>query len=324
MFTLYPAIKPRQRHSLKVDPPHELYVEESGSPHGIPVLFVHGGPGMACDKHSRRFFDPEVYRIILFDQRGTGRSTPHAELEGNDTEAMVADIERVREFMGIDKWVLFGGAWGATLSLLYAQRHPDRVLGMVLRGTILCRDKDIRWIFQEGASRVFPDYWQEFCGHVPEEEREDLLGAYYRRLVGPDDLARMGAARAWAQWEGRCASLRPNQNLLDTYADPHRAKSMARMQSHYFINRGFIDENQILDNMDLIADIPSILVHGRYDMISPLDNAFELQNRWPMADLHIVRDAGHSSMEPSISDALIRATDEMARRLRPELGPSEG
>ncbi len=324
MFTLYPSIKPRERYTLTVDSPHQLYVEESGSRDGIPVLYVHGGPGMACDKHSRRFFDPEVYRIVLFDQRGTGRSTPYAELDGNNTEAMIEDMERVRELLGIEKWVLFGGAWGATLSLLYAQRYPDRVLGMILRGVFLCRQQDIKWFLQEGASRVFPDYWQHFSDHIPEAERGDLLQAYYKRLTGTDDLARMAAAKAWSLWEGRCASLRPNQNLLDNYSDPHRAQSMARMQCYYFINRGFIDENQILKNMQVISDTPSILVHGRYDMISPLDNAFELQRQWPASDLHIVRDAGHSSMEPSISDALIRATDEMAKRLRPDLQPDEG
>lgn len=317
MLMFYPEIKPYARHQIAVEPPHELYVDESGNPDGVPVLFVHGGPGAGCGKYDRRFFDPEVYRIILFDQRGCGRSTPHAELAGNNTQALVEDMERIREQLGVDKWVLFGGSWGSTLSLVYAQAYPERVLGMILRGVFLCRERDLNWFYREGgASAVFPDYWQDFVAPIPEDERHDLMRAYYTRLTGDNDLVTMGAAKAWSLWEGRCATLRPNQDVVDSFSNPYKALALARIESHYFINRAFLEENQILRDAPRLAGIPAMIVHGRYDMVCPLDNAFDLQRVWPDAELQIIRDAGHASREAGIVDALIRATDAMARKFR--------
>jgi len=317
MLMFYPEIKPYARHQIAVEPPHELYVDESGNPDGVPVLFVHGGPGSGCGKYDRRFFDPEVYRIILFDQRGCGRSTPHAELEGNNLQALVADIEHIREQLGVEKWVLFGGSWGSTLSLVYAETYPERVLGLILRGIFLCRQRDLNWFYHEGgASAVFPDYWQDFVAPIPDAERDDLIAAYYERLTGDNELATMAAAKAWSLWEGRCATLRPNQDVVDSFSNPYKALALARIESHYFVNRAFLEDNQILRNAERLAGIPGIIVHGRYDMVCPLDNAFDLQRAWPDAELQIIRDAGHASREAGIVDALIRATDAMACKFR--------
>jgi len=323
MLVHYPEIKPYQRHQLKVDDVHELYLDESGSPDGVPVVFVHGGPGAGCDAFSRRYFDPDHYRIITFDQRGAGRSTPHAELKNNTTADLIEDLEKVREHLGIDRWVLFGGSWGSTLSLLYAQQHPDKVMGLVLRGIFLCRKEDLQWFYQLGASHIFPDYWEDFVHPVPEEERDDFISAYYKILTGDNELASMSAAKAWSMWEGRCATLKPSHKVVDHFSDPHRAKSIARIEAHYFVNDSFIDENQVLSNMDKIADIPGIIVHGRYDMVCPLDNAFKLHQKWPNSELHIVREAGHMATEPSIVDALIRASRDMARRFRVSFDDAE-
>ena len=315
MHTLYPAIKPYATHSLQVDSIHELYVEECGSPDGIPVLFVHGGPGGGCSKMDRRFFDPEKYRIVLFDQRSSGRSKPHAELESNTTNLLVEDIETIRTTLTIDRWILFGGSWGSTLSLLYAQAHPKRVMAMILRGIFLARQADLNWTYSEGgASQVFPDQWQDFVAPIPESERNDLVTAYHDRLFGDNELARMNAAKHWAMWEGRIATLRPNQEVIDHCADPHLALAMSRIECHYFKNNAFIKENQIIENMNLVARIPGVIIHGRYDMVCPLENAWQLSEHWTEADLHIIRDAGHASLEPGIIDALIRATDEFARK----------
>ncbi|WP_101758899.1 prolyl aminopeptidase [Oceanicoccus sp. KOV_DT_Chl] len=318
MMTLYPEIKPYQRHQLAVDNIHRLYLEESGDPDGIPVLFIHGGPGAGCDKNTRRFFDPERYRIIAFDQRGAGRSTPHAELKNNNTQALIADIEAIRQFLNIEQWVLFGGSWGSTLGLLYTQAYPERVMGLILRGIFLCREQDLRWFYQHGASLVFPDYWEDYVHPIALSKRNDFIHAYYELLTGDNELARMGAAKAWSVWEARCATLRPSRDLVDHFGDPHTALALARIEAHYFVNNSFIEPNQILNNANKLAGIPSIIVHGRYDMVCPLDNAVALHNVWPDSQLNIVRDAGHSSSEPSIIDALVRATRDMARRFRPE------
>lgn len=318
MQTFYPEIKPYQRHQIAVEPPHELYVDESGNPEGIPVLFVHGGPGAGCGKYDRRFFDPEVYRIVLFDQRGAGRSRPHAELENNTTQKLVEDIEVIRTTLGIDKWVLFGGSWGSTLSLVYAQTHPERVLGLILRGIFLCRPQDLQWFYQDGASHVFPDYWEDFIHPIAPEERGDMIAAYYRCLTGDNEIQQMSAAKAWSLWEGRCATLRPNQDVVDSFSDPHRALSLARIEAHFFVNNTFLVDDQIIRNADKLEGIPGIIVHGRYDMVCPLDNAYALHRAWPDSQLQIIREAGHASREPGIVDALIRATDEMAKRLRHE------
>ncbi len=315
MHILYPPIKPYREQRLDVEPPHTLHIEESGNRNGMPVLFLHGGPGAGCESHHRRFFDPEKYRIILFDQRGCGRSTPHASLENNHTQGLIEDIEAIRNLLEIDQWVLFGGSWGATLALLYAQQHPDKVSGMILRGVFLSRRRDIEWLYKDGVNRIFPDAWQEFLKPIPTSERDNLLKAYYEKLTGQDELARMGAAKAWAGWEGHTATLRPSLNVMDHFADPHTALSLARIEAHYFINSSFIEENQILNNMDSIKDIPGIIIHGRYDMICPLENAFELHERWPDSELFIIRDAGHASSESGIVDALVKATDEMAKKL---------
>lgn len=316
MRMLYPEIKPYQRHQLSVSDTHSLYVDESGIPDGIPILFVHGGPGAGCGKYDRRFFDPERYRIILFDQRGAGRSTPHAELGTNTTQDLIADIEVIRETLGVDKWVLFGGSWGSTLSLVYAETYPARVLGLILRGIFLCRQRDLQWFYQDGASNIFPDYWQDFIRPIAKEDRGDFIQAYYKHLTGDNEIQKMSAAKAWSLWEGRCATLRPNQDVVDAFSNPHKALALARIEAHYFAHDAFLEEDQILKNAHKLADIPGVIVHGRYDMVCPLDNAFALQQAWPNAELQIIRDAGHASREAGIVDALIHATNNFARRLR--------
>lgn len=316
MLVLYPELKPYQRHSLAVSELHELYIDEAGNPDGIPVLFVHGGPGGGCDASSRRFYDPAVYRIVTFDQRGCGRSTPHGELAENTSQNLIADIEAIRVRLDIDSWVLFGGSWGSTLSLLYAQHHPERVKALILRGIFLCRQCDFDWLYKEGANRIFPDYWEEFIKPIPQSERDDLAQAYYSRLLGDDELLRMGAAKAWSAWEGNCSKLRPSPTTLAKFTKPHNALALARIETHYFVNKGFIDENQILNNMQPIKDIPGRIVHGRYDMVCPLDSALSLHRQWPNSELVIVRDAGHSASEPGIVDALIIAVADIAKQLK--------
>lgn len=318
MLLLYPEIKPYETHRIAVDPPHQIYVEECGNRSGIPVVFVHGGPGAGCEAYNRRFFDPELYRVILFDQRGAGRSEPHAELENNNTQALVADMERIREKLGVDRWMVFGGSWGSTLALVYAETHPERVLGLVLRGIFLCRRQELDWFYREGANRIFPEYWEDFVAEIPETERGDLMAAYHRRLTGDNELARMSAAKAWATWEARCATLRPNQGVEDHFSDPHVALALARIESHYFANRIFLRDNQIIEDADRLQGIPGVIVHGRYDIICPMSNAWDLQQAWPEAELRVVRDAGHSTTEPGIIDALVKATRGMARRIRPD------
>ena len=315
MHTFYPEIKPYQRHIIAVEHPHELYVDESGNPDGIPVLFVHGGPGAGCGKYDRRFFDPEVYRIVLFDQRGSGRSRPHAELQTNSTQKLVEDIEFIRKTLEIDKWVLFGGSWGSTLSLVYAQTYPERVLGLILRGIFLCRPVDLLWFYQSGASRLFPDYWDDFIQPIPEDERHDMMSAYYRHLTSDNQIQQMTAAKAWSLWEGRTATLRPNQEVVDSFTEPHRALSLARIEAHYFVNNAFLEENQILRDAHKLANIPGVIVHGRYDVICPLENVYLLHKAWPGSELNIIREAGHASREVGIVDALIRATNDMAKEL---------
>ncbi|GAB3381155.1 alpha/beta hydrolase family protein [Azotobacter armeniacus] len=313
MQTLYPEIKPYARHQLAVDHPHELYVDESGSPDGLPVVFIHGGPGAGCDAMSRRFFDPNLYRIVTFDQRGCGRSTPHASLENNTTWDLVADMEHIRKHLGIDKWVLFGGSWGSTLALAYAQTHPDRVLGLILRGIFLCRPQDFHWFYQEGASHLFPDFWQDYLAPIPAEERGDLMHAYYKRLTGSDEIAQMQAAKAWSGWEGHTATLRPNPDVIERFHE--HALSISRIECHYFVNDAFLAPDQLLRDMPRIAHLPGVIVHGRYDVVCPLDNAWELHRAWLNSELQIIRDAGHAASEPGIADALVRATNELAQRL---------
>jgi proline iminopeptidase len=316
MARLFPEIRPNTTLWLPVDGGHSLYVEEVGNGRGIPVVFVHGGPGAGCEPYHRRYFDPTVYRIILFDQRGAGRSRPHAGLESNTTQQLVADMEAIRAHFGIEQWLLFGGSWGSTLSLVYAETHPERVLGLILRGIFLCRPREIHWFYQEGASRIFPDYWEEFVAPIPEEERHDLLRAHHRLLTGDDEIARMASAKAWSVWEGRCATLTPRQAVIDFFSDPHVALSLARIEAHYFVNNSFLRPNQILRDSHRLRNIPGVIVHGRYDIVCPIESAWDLHRAWPEAEFKIVPDAGHSASEPGIVAALVEATEAMQRRLR--------
>ncbi|MEW8647119.1 MAG: prolyl aminopeptidase [Candidatus Thiodiazotropha endolucinida] len=315
MKDLYPAIEPFTSQMLPVGNGHRLYVEQVGKPDGIPVLFLHGGPGAGCEPYHRRFFNPDHYRVVLFDQRGCGHSTPHASLEANTTWDLVGDIERIRQQLNIEQWLLFGGSWGSTLALAYAQSHPDRVTGMVLRGIFLCRDEEISWFYRHGASRVFPDYWEDFIAPIPQQERDDLLHAYHRRLSGENDIDRMAAAKAWSVWEGRTASLHPNPAVVSFFSDPHTALSLARIECHYFVNHAFLRPNQLLLESDRLADIPGVIVQGRYDLICPMTSAWELHRAWPGSELKVIGDAGHSAAEPGIRSALIEATDRFAKEL---------
>ncbi|MHB1567011.1 MAG: prolyl aminopeptidase [Acidiferrobacter sp.] len=311
---LYPPLQPYRVQRLAVTPPHELYVEECGNANGIPVVFLHGGPGAGCEAYHRRFFDPARYRIVLFDQRGAGRSTPHAELAFNTTPALVADIESLRVALGIDRWLVFGGSWGSTLALVYAQTHPQRVLGLILRGIFLFRPAEIRWFYQDGASWAFPDYWQDFLAPIPEAERIDLVSAYYRRLTGEDEAERTRCAQAWSLWEGRTANLLPHADVVDFFGLGHTALSLARIECHYCMHNAFLD-TPILAAAARLHDIPGVLIHGRYDLICPLRNAFDLHAAWPQAQLTVVAAAGHSATEPGIRSALVAATDRFAEAL---------
>ncbi|MDO9371177.1 MAG: prolyl aminopeptidase [Gammaproteobacteria bacterium] len=314
MRSLYSNIKAYVEHSLTVEPPHVLHVEECGNPKGIPLLFVHGGPGAGCEPYHRRFFNPDVYRIILFDQRGSGRSTPHAELEGNTTQALVADMEVIRTHLGIERWVLFGGSWGSTLSLVYAETHPGRVLGLILRGIFLCRPREIEWFYQEGANRIFPDYWQDFLRPIPPEERGNLVHAYHRVLTGANEVARMAAAKAWSGWEGRTLTLVESPTVVGHFSSAHTALSLARIECHYFMHDSFLEPNQILRDAHRLKDIPGVIVHGRYDMVCPLESAWELHQAWPQAEFKIVPGAGHAASERGTTDVLVQAADDMAQR----------
>jgi proline iminopeptidase len=315
MRTLYPAIEPYVRHSLTVGAPHRLYVEECGNPHGIPVLFIHGGPGGGCEAWHRQFFNPDLYRIVLFDQRGCGRSTPHAELAGNTTPLLLADMETIRVHLAIERWLIFGGSWGSTLGLLYAEDHPERVLGLILRGIFLCRPQDISWFYQSGASRLFPDYWQDFISTVSPDKRLNMVSAYHELLTGDDEVSRLAAAKAWSVWEGRCSTLDTKPELVNHFGASHVALSMARIECHYFMNNAFIQPDQIVRQAYRLNGVPGVIVHGRYDVVCPADQAYVLHQAWPTAKLHIVPGAGHSAGEPAIADTLIRAADEFAERL---------
>lgn len=314
MRRLFPEISTNFHDMLDVGDGHQIYYEESGSENGIPVLFVHGGPGAGCASSHRQFFDPSKYRIILFDQRGCGRSTPHANLTANTTRHLVADMEKIRTILGIEKWILFGGSWGSTLSLVYAQTHPQRVLGLILRGIFLCRPEEIRWFYQDGANRIFPDHWQHFIHPIPETEQADLLAAHYQRLTGDDDIARMASAKAWSVWEGRCSTLLPKQSVIDFFSNPHIALSLARIETHFFKNNSFLKPNQILKNAGKLKDIPGIIIQGRYDIVCPMESAWKLNQAWPGSVLEIIPDAGHAAFEKGIINALILATDDFAKR----------
>lgn len=315
MDALYPPLEPRLTGSLDVGDGHVLYWEESGNPDGLPVVFLHGGPGSGCEPWHRRFFDPARYRIVLFDQRGSGRSTPHAGLEANTTAHLVGDIERLRTTLGVERWVVFGGSWGSTLGLAYAEAYPERVLGLVLRGIFLCRPRDIQWFYQSGADRLLPEAWADYQAVIPVAERHDMVRAFHRRLTDPDRAVREAAARAWSIWEGSTSCLRPNPNVLAHFAEPSVAVSLARIECHYFVHDSFMEPDQLLRDAHRIADIPGFIVHGRYDVVCPVEQALALHRAWPGAELHIVADAGHSAAEPGITRQLVAATDALADRL---------
>jgi proline iminopeptidase len=310
MRDLYPAIEPHRSEFLKVSDIHEIHVEECGNPRGRPVVFVHGGPGGGIVPDYRRYFDPEAYRIVLFDQRGCGKSRPHASLEENTTWDLVADMEVIRDRLDIENWVVFGGSWGSTLALAYTQTHPRRVQALVLRGIFLLRDKEIRWFYQEGASNIFPDAWEDYLKPIPEAEREDMVAAYYRRLTSDDPAVRSEAARAWSVWEGSTSRLLPDPEFTEHFSGDAFAQAFARIECHYFVNKGFFERpNQLLENVDAIRDIPAVIVQGRYDVVCPMTTAWDLHRAWPEASFQVVPDAGHASSEPGIVDRLIRATD---------------
>lgn len=311
MRVLYPPIEPYDQGRLPVSPVHTLYYEQSGNPQGAPVVFLHGGPGIGTVPDFRRFFDPAAYRIILFDQRGAGRSTPHASLEENSTWHLVADIESLREHLGVRRWQVFGGSWGSTLALAYAETHPERVAQLVLRGIFLCRPKEIQWFYQEGASAIYPDVWEQYLAVIPEAERGDMLSAYYRRLTSPDEELRLEAARAWSIWEGSTSKLIPDQRLIDDFGDPHNALSLARIECHYFMNNTFFPtDNYLIENIGKVRHLPGVIVQGRYDVVCPMMSAWELHRAWPEAELKITPDAGHSMMEAGNLSALVEATDK--------------
>lgn len=313
MRELFPPLEPYATRVLQVDAPHAIYVEESGNPEGLPVVFVHGGPGGGCTSDNRRFFDPRRYRIVLFDQRGCGRSRPHAELEGNTTQALVADMERIRETLGIERWVVFGGSWGSTLSLVYAETHPERVLTLIVRGIFLVTPGELRWFYQDGIQHLFPDYFEEFVAPIPESERDDLMRAYYRRLTGPDMQVRRRAAEVWSLFEARCSSLLPSQTIVEHFSDADMAMAIARIECHYFVNDCFLAPDQIIRDAGRIRNIPGVIVQGRYDVVCPAASAWRLHKAWPQAKFVLVPDAGHASSEPGICGALIEATDRFGR-----------
>ena len=315
MNDLYPPIHENRHFTLKVDNTHEIYVEECGDPDGVPIVFLHGGPGAGCEPYHRQLFNPEKYRIILFDQRGCGRSLPHASLENNTTQHLIADMEMIRKELGINKWAVAGGSWGSTLALAYAETYPEKVLGLIVRGIFLATQKEIHWFYQEGASLVFPDYWQDFLHPIPENERDDLVKAYHQRLTGDDEIARMGAAKAWSLWEARTATLLPHASILEHFGDPHNAMSIARIEAHYFVNNSFLEDDQLLKNAGRLKDIPGFIIHGRYDMICLIQQAYDLDKAWQGSQLFVVQGAGHSAAEAGITAALIKAGDDLLKKL---------
>lgn len=308
---LYPPIEPFETGYLDAGGGHKVYFERCGDPKGAPAIFLHGGPGAGCSPAQRRLFDPARYCVTLFDQRGCGRSTPHASLEANTTWDLVADIETLRKRFGYERWLVFGGSWGSTLALAYAETHPERVSGLIVRGIFTLTGAEVDWYYQGGAAWLFPDLWEDFLAPIPEAERGDLVGAYHRRLTGEDPVARLAAARAWSLWEGATITLLPN-DLAGEFGDPRYALAFARIENHYFINGGWLKEDQLIADADRLADIPGVIIQGRYDVATPARSAWRLAKAWPRARLEIIPDAGHAYDEPGILDALVRATDEFA------------
>ncbi len=310
---LYPPVAPYNSGFMSVSGGHELYFEECGNPDGKPVVFLHGGPGAGSNAAVRRFFDPVRYRIVVFDQRGSGRSRPHASLEDNTTWHLVDDIEKLRIKLGIKRWQVFGGSWGSTLALCYAQTHPVVVTELVLRGIFLLRLQELRWFYQEGASRLFPDHWQDYIAPIPVDERDDLIAAHHRRLTGDDQEAQMASAHAWSVWEGVTSNLLVSEAAQKRFQSDEFALALARIEAHYFVNGGFMESpDQLLNNIDSIRSIPAVIVQGRYDVVCPAQTAWDLHTAWPEADFRIVPDAGHSSFEAGIVHELVEATDRFA------------
>jgi proline iminopeptidase len=309
---LYPPIEPYRTGRLEVGDGHSLYWEQCGNPDGKPALMLHGGPGAGCSPDHRRQFDPERYNVTLFDQRGCGRSTPHASLEANTTWHLVEDIEKLRTHVGVDKWLVFGGSWGSTLALAYAQTWPERTTELVLRGIFLFRQKELDWLYQFGASEVFPDKWGEFLAPIPEAERGDIVTAYQRRLIGDDPAVQLEAAKAWSKWEAETVTLLPDPHVIEEHTSDDFAIAIARIENHYMVNRGWLEEGQLLANAHKLKDIPGVIVQGRYDMCTPPVSAWDLKQAWPEVDLQIVPDGGHLFTEPGVLDGLIRAADRFA------------
>jgi len=317
MKSFFPEIKTYKTQRLRVSDIHELHIEEAGNPNGKPILFLHGGPGASLSDYHRRFFDPQFYRIILFDQRGCGKSTPHAELRENTTWDLVRDIEKIRALMGVEKWVVFGGSWGSTLALAYAQTHPDKVLGLILRGIFLCRREEIRWFYQFGAHHLFPDRWETYVAPIPVGERENMVEAFYKRLTSTDEKVQIEAAKAWSGWEGSTLKLIPDTDTISDFEADKKALSVARIECHYFMHDAFFaPDDQLLRDAHKIKNIPIFIAHGRYDVVCPVKNAWELKRALPQAELEIIPDSGHAADESGTIDALIRATESFKRYYR--------
>lgn len=312
--TLYPPIEPNRTGMLDVGDGHRMYYEECGNPHGKAVVFLHGGPGGGCNANMRRFFNPDIYRIVLCDQRGSGRSKPHASLDNNTTWHLVNDIEVLRAALQVDQWQVFGGSWGSTLALAYAEKHPKRVSELVLRGIFLVQQSELDWTYRFGTSELFPDLWQNFIKPIPKRERNDLIQAYYKRVTSDDAQQRLEAAKAWSMWEGSTISLLPDRALADSFTVDDIALAMARIETHYFVNKGFLKEGQLLRDIGKVRNIPAVLVHGRYDVLCPPSTAWALSKAWPEAVLRITPDAGHSAFEPGNVHELVMATDTFATR----------
>ena len=312
----YPPVAPYRSGLLPVSELHSIYFEESGNPEGKPVVFLHGGPGGGTEPKMRQYFDPSVYRIVLLDQRGCGKSTPHACLEDNTTWALIADVEKARAHIGIESWQVFGGSWGSTLALAYAVTHPERVTELVLRGIFLLRHQELSWFYQRGADAVFPDYWEDFLAPIPLEERGDMMTAYYKRLTSTDSAVRSEAAKAWSIWEGRTSKLHTDPSFVERFAGDEFSLAFARIEAHYFVNRGFLPyEGWLLDKaQEKLQEIPTVIIQGRYDLVCPMESAWALKKRLPHAELFVIGDAGHSASEPGIAKALVEATDRYGKR----------
>lgn len=314
MRDLYPLTEPFVQHSIEVGDGHVLHAAEFGRPDGLPVVVLHGGPGAGSSAWHARLFDPDVYRVVLFDQRGCGRSVPHGSLAANTTAHLVADIDRIREHLDIQRWFVVGGSWGATLGILYGSEYPERVRALILRGVFLGRARDIAWLYGDGAHRLLPEAWREFLAPLAPDERDEPIAAYHRRLFGGDDIARMAAAKAWSIWEGRASTLRPDSGVTAHFANPAIALSLARTECHYFVNRCWLGDNEVLERAGRLTAVPGAIIHGRYDLVCPVEQADELARAWPDCELHIIDDAGHAGLEPGTVDALVRTTDRFADR----------